>query len=119
MNGKVKILFFCMVFVAGHGFSQKSSLVNEQNLLLSTIKKIKQQQKTTPLALQNKPVKNKPATYTYIKNLPIITSNYYTNNLGFFCKKELAFEKATKLPFKLRLGSVEQCDYLEGKNIKH
>lgn len=46
---------------------------------------------------------------------PLIPANYYTINFGFFCKKELQLEKITKLPFKFRLGSVEQCDWLEGK----
>ncbi len=47
------------------------------------------------------------------KNL--LSSNYYTQNLGFFCKKELAVEKYFKVPLRVRLGSVQQCDYLEGK----
>jgi len=45
----------------------------------------------------------------------IIPANYYTQTLGFFCKKEIAFEKLTKVQFKFRLGSVEYCNYLEGK----
>jgi hypothetical protein len=27
----------------------------------------------------------------------------------------LQLEKITKIPFKLRLGSVQQCDWMEGK----
>ncbi len=45
----------------------------------------------------------------------LLSSNYYTQNLGFFCKKELAVEKYLKVPLRIRLGSVQQCDYLEGK----
>lgn len=44
-----------------------------------------------------------------------ITGNYYSNNLGFFCKKEWQFEKATKIPFRFRLGSLQYNDYLEQK----
>jgi hypothetical protein len=44
-----------------------------------------------------------------------ITPNYYTQHFGFLCKKELAIEKATKIPFRFRLGSMEQCNYLEGR----
>lgn len=47
---------------------------------------------------------------------PLISANYYAQNLGFFCKKELQLEKITKVPFKFRLGSVQQCDRMEGKN---
>ena len=45
----------------------------------------------------------------------IIPQNYYIQHFGIMCKKELAIEKATKIPFKFRLGSVQQCNYLEGK----
>ena len=54
---------------------------------------------------------NKPI----ISTTPIISSNFYTQNFGFFCKKELQLEKITKIPFKFRLGSVQQCDWMEGK----
>lgn len=44
-----------------------------------------------------------------------ISPDYYTKHFGFFCKKELAFEKLTKIPFRFRLGSLQQCNYFEGK----
>lgn len=45
----------------------------------------------------------------------LITPDHYTQNFGFFCKKELQFEKITKVPFKFRLGGVQYCDWMEGK----
>ncbi|HAI84490.1 MAG TPA: hypothetical protein DCL43_12555 [Chitinophagaceae bacterium] len=33
----------------------------------------------------------------------------------FFCKQEWLLEKKTNINLKLRMGSVEQCNYLEGK----
>ena len=42
-----------------------------------------------------------------------ISNNYYTRQFGFFCKKELMVEKATKVAFRFRLGSLEQANRLE------
>lgn len=48
----------------------------------------------------------------------ILSPDHYVKGLGFFCKKELQLEKATKIPFRFRLGSLEYTDQLEGKRIK-
>ncbi len=52
-----------------------------------------------------------------LRNVPIkiIPSDYYIQNLAFFCKKELQLEKLTKVPFRFRLGSIDYVDRLEGK----
>ena len=53
-----------------------------------------------------------------LKNIPLrlVSQDYYSNNLGFFCKKELQIEKLTKVPFRVRLGSLDYVNGLEGKN---
>lgn len=51
--------------------------------------------------------------------IKILPSDHYVKGLGFFCKKELQLEKATKIPFRFRLGSMEYTDQLEGKRPKH
>lgn len=48
-------------------------------------------------------------------SLSAIPANYYTQHFGFMCKKELALEKATKIPLRFRLGSLQQCNFYEGK----
>jgi hypothetical protein len=36
-------------------------------------------------------------------------------NVGFFCRQEWNWEKKTGIPVRLRLGSLEYVDRLEGK----
>ena len=55
----------------------------------------------------------------FVNQLPMQSSlpgNYYAKQLPFFCSKELKMEKAVGMPLKFRLGTVEYCDKLEGKN---
>jgi hypothetical protein len=44
-----------------------------------------------------------------------LPQNFYNQNLGYFCKKEVQLQKTIKLPVFIRLGSKEQVDYLEQK----
>ena len=46
---------------------------------------------------------------------PFLRADFYSQQLGFFCKQEIKMDKALKIPFRFRLGSVEQCNWLEGK----
>lgn len=48
----------------------------------------------------------------------VLPPDFQLQQFGFFCKKEWQLEKATKIPFKFRLGSVQQCDWLEGKKAR-
>ncbi|MBS1734335.1 MAG: hypothetical protein JST02_13655 [Bacteroidetes bacterium] len=45
----------------------------------------------------------------------MIPVNFYTMNMGYVCRKELKLEKATGIPFRFRLGSLNYNDWLEGK----
>lgn len=45
----------------------------------------------------------------------LLSEDYYSKNLSFFCKKELQIEKITKVPLRFRLGSLEHVNQLEGK----
>ena len=45
----------------------------------------------------------------------IIPANNYTRNFGFFCKEELQLQKRSGVNFSLRVGTLDQCNLLEGK----
>ena len=40
---------------------------------------------------------------------------YYIQS-GFFCKREWELEKVTHIPFRFRLGSLADCNAMEGKH---
>ncbi|HTQ63635.1 MAG TPA: hypothetical protein VMI12_02505 [Puia sp.] len=45
----------------------------------------------------------------------ILPADFYVQHIGYFCKKEWEFEKSVHIPLRFRLGSLEYCNYLEGK----
>ncbi len=59
-------------------------------------------------------------SHAFYANQPILQNqlpgNFYANHLPFFCNKELKVENAVGFPIKFRVGSVADCDKLEGKN---
>jgi hypothetical protein len=42
-------------------------------------------------------------------------SSYYLSHLGIFCKEELKIENTLRIPVRLRLGSLQEVNRLEGK----
>jgi hypothetical protein len=104
MNKKGKILFFCMIFVKQAAFAQKINTKND-NLLMQ---QLSQNTMLKPLP-DRLPQKNETHSRLFL------SPQFYSSQLSFFCKQEIKFDKIIKIPFRFRLGSVEQCDHLEGK----
>jgi hypothetical protein len=107
MKNKFKILFFCMIFVSNFLIAQIHSPSNAKLLLL--------QLATAPVKPSQLLIKN---TAENSKKIPstFLSANFYASQLGFFCKQEIKMDKITKVPFRFRLGSVAECNRLEGKN---
>jgi hypothetical protein len=61
-------------------------------------------------------LKKNYACNLYNDALFVIKSDFYLNYMGFFCRKELMIEKMTSIPFRLRLGSLEYVNRIEGKD---
>ncbi|MFT3678139.1 MAG: hypothetical protein QM781_19760 [Chitinophagaceae bacterium] len=45
-----------------------------------------------------------------------VAPSFYVNNLSFICRQEWQFQKNTGIPLRIRLGSLEYVDRLEGKS---
>jgi hypothetical protein len=105
---KAKILFFCMIFVAPNIYSQVLVPVK------TPLPVAKMASNAAPATLLINPTSRQVGSPT-----PFLSPGYYASQLGFFCKQEIKLQKTAKIPFKFRLGSVEDCDRMEGKFSRH
>ena len=49
------------------------------------------------------------------KPIPIIRPDFISLKQGYICMQEWKFEKKTRVPLRLRIGSLEYVNRLEGK----
>ncbi|MBK7884807.1 MAG: hypothetical protein IPJ81_14235 [Chitinophagaceae bacterium] len=110
MNKNLFFLFFCTIFVGSGVFGQQKSISS----LKSDRKGIGPFSILYPDILPLNTIR--PDFYKHFPNsITIIRPDYYTQNFGFFCKKELQLEKIIAVPFKFRVGSLQYCNWMEGK----
>lgn len=48
-------------------------------------------------------------------SIRVLPQNFYTQQLSFFCKKEVQLQRLLSLPVFIRAGSKDYVDYLEKK----
>ncbi|MGN6438144.1 MAG: hypothetical protein ACTHMM_16510 [Agriterribacter sp.] len=123
-------IFVCLL--AGVGFfsnhAQAQQVVNsislpakyEQPAVSLGKTQIVNRNNTNYFLTRNATLKSTLQGYNFLKedNLFLqqpLQPNYHIATLGFMCKKEWQFEKATKIPLRFRLGSLQYCNMLEGK----
>ena len=99
---KAKFLIFCMIFVGSGAFAQQIHAFQAVKL------SVKDKKKTVNKTFFKSEARA-PAIFSFV------SADFYTSQLGYFCQQELRLEQFTKIPFKFRLGSVQQCDWMEGK----
>ena len=64
--------------------------------------------------LRFRPIADSGAVKQDFRPMP---QKFYTQPLGFFCKKEVQLQRITRLPVFIRVGSKEYVDRIERKGL--
>jgi hypothetical protein len=114
MKRRIKFIVALLVLIFEKSFSQQPFMhLTPSQMLKGNHLKSKQPVASAPMG------GIKFLTEKFV-NVPIhadkkVVPDFYTQQFGFFCQKEWQFEKTTGIPLRIRLGSLEYCNKLEGK----
>jgi hypothetical protein len=118
MDFNIFLIVLCSTFFCRGSYAQQSSvsLTHKSSSLYILSFTHEPGRKTTPDLYgfsfsQNKDAPNREVFYpgtTPAKDRTV-------KNLAFFCRQEWKIEKTLKIPFQFRVGSLAQCNALEGK----
>jgi len=101
---------------------QESLVVVGQSM--AGLQKILHTQIIVPPLLDKETLNNRPSTLeeklisakTNPQQIPLV---YAYKHLALFCKLEVKLEQTLQMPIKVRLGSVDYVDWLEGKRDRY
>lgn len=93
MERKISFLVVCLIGLGSVSYAQQNPMPQKPSISLKTM-----------WILPEKPTI--PA---------MVPADLFYQNLHFFCRQEVNIEKATSLPLRFRLGSLENTNYLEQK----
>jgi hypothetical protein len=74
-------------------------------------------QNSDSISINKKPTLFFRDSLNFMRKIDVLAPDFYRKNLPFFCDKELKVQKMTKIPVKIRLGSVDYVNKLEGKHL--
>ena len=124
MSQRVFYLVVVLIFtIGGESFGQLTNVENSPNLyknydqIIQKDGAIGNEKLNDKKIVQYSPFVNSylvmnPGSLTWLTAFKKCSDN---QNPGFFCRKEWQFEKATSIPLRIRLGSLEYTNYLEQK----
>jgi hypothetical protein len=108
-----RFYYFIVVLILSAASTDATAQSTRQQIPVSLLSSRSELHTTNGISPQFVMSAGKPSIGSGRFQLP---QSLYVSKLEFFCRKEYQFEKATSLPLRFRLGSLEHTDRLELKS---